>query len=334
MLTKRLIIVLLPVLVLFLSQCAEEQPETVTSAMAGQFALLPDSGYGLLYINVKEMTGSIAVERLFGDRFETDMNDSRYKEFLDETGLDIRKDITEVYIALLPHQRNDGPFGLALVKGKFDRERLTRFMETTEDAEDIEVADVQGTRLYRFDHDFSLAVLDSETIVAGTPEYVRKNIRTRNKASSSVAAGWIELAKPAQYKSGIFMAFDMRDMRKQIDEKMGRMDKRIPLQSIRSVERIHVSMKCTDHIFFHARSSFDSDEMAELFFDAMKGALATLKLSVSNERSIVDILNKVHMEHDGSTVIVRLNLSPAEFDTLRNREDDFLLTFSKFEPSL
>ena len=61
--------------------------------------------------------------------------------------------------------------------------------------------------------------------------------------------------------------------------------------------------------------------MAGLFYDAIKGGIATLKLGTSDERVVADILNNIDVRQQKESVRIRFEVKIEEIETLMEKKD-------------
>ena len=89
--------------------------------------------------------------------------------------------------------------------------------------------------------------------------------------------------------------------------------------ALRAVQDVQFSVDVNDAIKLDGEGNFSDAQNAELFHDAVKGALATLKLSVSDDRDAVDVMNKVNISTGNNSVKVNLEMSKADVEKLMQR---------------
>jgi hypothetical protein len=70
---------------------------------------------------------------------------------------------------------------------------------------------------------------------------------------------------------------------------------------------------------FHALGQFEDAEKAGLFRDAMKGFVATAKLSMSEDRDAIDILNKIKIDTKKDEVVIQFKMSQEDIDKLKEK---------------
>ena len=80
---------------------------------------------------------------------------------------------------------------------------------------------------------------------------------------------------------------------------------------------MNASIKFDEKLTFHGMSQFSDKEKAQLFHDALKGFIATAKLSMSKDRKAVDVLNKIQTDIKGKEIIIEFEMSKEDIDRLK-----------------
>ena len=95
-------------------------------------------------------------------------------------------------------------------------------------------------------------------------------------------------------------------------------DKNTPLvfkeliKGLKSLEQAIASFNVTDKFSFHGIGLFNDPEQTLLFHDALKGVLAMIKISASEDREAVDLINKLKTDIDGTKIEVNIKYSLEE----------------------
>ena len=75
-------------------------------------------------------------------------------------------------------------------------------------------------------------------------------------------------------------------------------------------------MDFSDQLSFYGQGECLDAEKADLLRDAVKGLLASVKLAVSDERDVVDTINKVNVKSKKEKVIVYFKMNTEEIKKL------------------
>ena len=87
---------------MLLLHCGNDGFEGVSSDVANQFSQMPESVSGLAYVNMDQVRKSLFYE-MITDSMEMHINeDEEFRDLVDATGFDFRRDIDEVYIGFNP----------------------------------------------------------------------------------------------------------------------------------------------------------------------------------------------------------------------------------------
>ncbi|MEJ2054166.1 MAG: hypothetical protein P8X42_09625, partial [Calditrichaceae bacterium] len=120
-----------------------------------------------------------------------------------------------------------------------------------------------------------------------------------------------------KYKDSAWFTMDTKLLAKQMHKQNNK-----KLKSLESIERFSISADLNENLRIYCESVFISNEKAKLFYDAAKGVIAAGKLSVTDDREIIDILNAIDVSQDGDIVTIDMKLNKQEIEKLKNKKDD------------
>lgn len=288
-------------------QCARERVEPVSSAMAKQLALLPQSASGLAYINLEKMRQSPFYE-MMRDSMENRMRHDRdFEELVEATGFDFRKDVNEVYVSFDPNpQKHEGKF-LVVAIGNYDPEKIMDFVAKKDEENKINEENYSDFTLYRVeDKEHVFCFANQNYAVGGHEQYVKSWLNNFKEGKADAAAGkeLVERIKQLKYKDSAWMTMNTAALMDRVMDQMEQQENMQKFDALRAVQNVHFSVNVNDEISFDGTGNFSDAEKAQLFHDAIKGALATVKLSLSSDRDAVDVINKIHIKTDDSRVRV------------------------------
>ena len=150
-------------------------PPALAIAQAGPGGLryVPEDAHILAYANVRDVMLSELRQRL--RQVEPDLDGQR--EFRDQTGIDIERDIDQVVAGLVPapDEANSEPRALVVLSGRFDTTRLEALAREHGSIVDEHL----GTRLLRVtadDNQFAMAFVEPGVIALGSEPTVRRAI--------------------------------------------------------------------------------------------------------------------------------------------------------------
>jgi hypothetical protein len=228
--------------------------------------------------------------------------------FLAEAGLDPVRDVDAMVVALRP--QDEGGEALALFAGRYDPTSLAAAL-TKRGAATVAVGDVTGYRLDEHHGDKGpILVPTADLVLVGDSSSLATALAGTHTANRSVeeavAAGQLDLRAP------FWMLVDVPQAAREGMEKAELRGDAADAQAIggvmrasASVRRVVMYARLSDVLEIHSHAVADSAENAGLLRDAVKGALAVMRLRVQNEQpELVDVLRRVDVGVNGATVSV------------------------------
>lgn len=319
---------------LLLWQCARERPQAISAEMTRQLALLPlsdisgETPAGLGYINLERMRQSAIYTMLQDSLRERMHGEKELDELAEATGFDFRKDVKEVYLAFEPGpQRRAGNF-LAAAIGKYDSQRIMDFVARENTGKPITPESYNGVTLYRVeDKPFVLGFADESYAVGGKEQWVKSWLDNFRAAKSDVTLDpdLAERLKPLKYKNGAWFVMDPTHLVNALMDEMREDTDARRLEVLRAVRSLNFSLDMGEEIKFDGLGQFTDAEKAKLFQDLVKGALATVKLSLSGDRAAIDVMNKIHVKTDGKNVRVDGKMSRKDLEKLMQHQHGLAL---------
>ncbi len=307
-------------------QCTREQPEPLSRKMWGQIALLPESAPAIGYVNIQSLKDSpffsIFEDHIGKKHFYSD----EYQEFMDATGLDIRRDIHEIYFCFLP-EKEGGPEGiLAVINGSYQPENIINYIRGHEENETLSQESYQNFTIYDLDdNEMSVCFADSNQLIGGNRDLVEKWLDNYSSKSSKITPRTLDRVRSLRYKSQGWLSVDVRTFMHKMMSTIQRHWEGKRFEGLKSMEDVNFSMKIEQDIKFSGAAMFSNHETAKLFKEAIKGWIATAKLAVSQERKAVDVLNKIRVDSHGNQVSVRFTMTREDVETLKNSRPDLAL---------
>ncbi len=303
-------------LALLLWNCSGEKSESLSGEMQTELAQLPAGFDGLIYTNVKSMKSSPFFKMMIEKHTPNWEKDQEFKQFCEETGFDPLEDIEELYLGFsapeTPREKN----ALVIVKGNFDVEKLRSYFGKHGQSGPIGDAGYEG---YFFDapngEAMLLALVDQHRIALGKSALLEKyltGLKNGNKADN----GYAKLVKPVRYKNGAWMSVNTAGMMEKVLDQLDRNPDLPRFPALEHVKYVQWSMKADQELNFDAAGDFGEAEYANLFHDAIKGALAAFKLAVSRDRRVIDVINKIEVKKAGSRVSVHASLNQDDLKKL------------------
>ena len=303
-------ILLLFSIMLFLTviiSCVQERKHPVSAEMESQIALLPQDAGIFGYVNIKRLSNAEFSHFFVDSAKKHIMQQGDFLEFVEQTGLDPEKDIREVYFAGKLETNGKTPPGLVVVKGEFDPEKIVSFLLEKEEHNRILKEDYKDNNLYLIEEKASaFCFANNQTLIGGGVEQVKTWLDNQHSDKVSLSGNKLLLQEleNMKYKEGMWLSLNPKVWKEQLK------GKRLPdFKGLDELKNLGFSLDITDKLQFSARGAFTDAERAKLFEEAIKGFVAAGKLSVSDDREVIDILNNIDVQADGSNVKVDFEIN-------------------------
>jgi hypothetical protein len=308
-------------------QCAIERTEPISQQISEELALFPANATGVGYANMAAMRESPFFS-MMQKRWDNGLGYSdEYQEFMEKTGLDLRKDINEVYFSIAPTEIKRKPSILVVIKGSYNPDKIIEFIESESKEDEVGEESYKDFTLYNLNNDNILfSFTDHNRLIFGNATLVKSWLRQfkedKKKEIDSDLSKRLDLLK---YKSGAWFVLDAENMIEEMMKEMQRHPEARRFTGLKSLKDFSFSMKVEDKLWFSGVGKFSDEEKAELFQDAVKGFISTMKLSVSEDRQAVDVLNKINVKHKGNRVMMDFEMSQEDIEKLQAKRPKIAL---------
>jgi hypothetical protein len=316
---KFLILILLSVLMVMLfTNCEQEKKEQVSEDMFQQIAMLPGDAEAIAYLNIDKIEQSTFFDMFMDSVADNPFHDEEYMDFVKQTGFNFKKDLHEIYLTS-GIKNHDDPAAEAfiMVKGTFDPEKLVNFLKENDEKDKIESVEYEGYTFYTVeDAKKSFCFYDNSTLIAGSQEMMKEWIKNTSGTESRVTPEILARINALKFKNSAWFTVKADQITKNLKN-----DKFKKIKGIEDLKAMSVSMDFSDQFQLDGHSEFKNEETAKLFKEAVKGLIATGKLSVSDDRDIIDILNAINVDSDDNNVSIDLKLSQEEIQKLMDKRN-------------
>lgn len=322
---KMWIFVVLIILILSLFwQCSREDSQPFSRDAEQEIALLPAQASGLGFLNIKAIRESPFFAMVKENLEENPFYSKDYQEFLDATGLDIRKDIEELYFCLIPEENQEKPELFALIKGNYDPQKITEYILQNSDEGEVVTSSYAEHTIYNLDDDkFAFCFADNSRLILGNENQLKTWLdRTGERKKTRITAEMQRRLKDVRYKGEAWVSMDAKGFVEKMMNEMNRHSREGRFEALKSLQNMNASAKFDERLSFHGMSQFSDKENAKLFHDALKGFIATAKLSVSQDRKAVDVLNKINTEIRGDRIILDFKMSKEDINRLKKKKEE------------
>lgn len=306
-------------LVVLLASCARETREPLSQKMIDQIALLPQDANIIGYMNFQQVYQS-PFFHFFADSARKNLfRSEEYQEFIESTNFDIEKDIHELYFAANTVEPKDTKGGLVMAIGHYDSEKIVNYISSKDKQKELIKKDYLNFELYQpEDEDKVFCFVNEEIFIAGIESQVKSCLDKSLKKPDEVEVtpALLDRIEQLKYKYCAWFTMDTEMLLEELEES----DIPDKLQGLKSLKKLNFSFKVADKLKFFGECECSDSEKAELFQDAVKGFIATVKLSVSDDRESVDILNKVDVDTRRNRVEVKFQMTKAEIEKLIEKD--------------
>ncbi len=311
---------------------------------------LPSGATAIAWIDFEDLAEAMSAEQWdqYEEMLQGDENAQELERFEEATGINLREDMRQLGVALMPGGGNDN-WPIVLIEADFDRGRLESLLTDTESIE------YEATTMYAVDDivrnlevavggdedidspgaeaetaaadDAYIVVLDDTTLAIGTEESLRividvdggrretlKSDPDMNDLISEVAGHgqiWLVATKSA-----------WDDQVADLGESgAGGM---VPATAIESIETITLSIRMGDGLSIHLAGISRSSEDARMLADALNGLLSIGKMMIQGmQPELFEIIDReMHAEQDARRITMETNLTQAELEFLLRRFEE------------
>ncbi len=194
-----------------------------------------------------------------------------------------------------------------LARGDFDLEVL--FSSLKINTPDIKLMreERDGHLFYDIDiQDFQIRVMDKEIMVIGQESDVisweQGFSGTRKTSLEGAVKSRIDALNRLQVKSGLWLWLDPSAIDLDVSSDV--------------VENVVLGAEFMDRLKMHSKISCKDTDAAETVSQAIKGMLATLKLSATDDRQVIDLINDIETSVNKSTIDLNTELTVKEFQVV------------------
>lgn len=325
---------LLMLLAMLAASCSRTGSTSMSSTVEQHLAWIPQEVNSVAYFDVQSLRQSElgkSLEKDFDHKISRWRDDEDYKKFLDKTGFDVEKDLHNVLMGFDADHREASQHFAVIATGNFDEQKIIEAIKAARDSMDFhhhqsELASetYNGKTIYVVKEEGEKACYfaDAHTLVAGSKEWVQAVIDGKS-ADHSVQKNAVitELLGKLRYKAQCWFVANTTMMMAKVADELGESDSFKGTRAVKAVQNIVFSAQVANKADLYGEALCDSDDNSQLLTEAVKGALATAKLAVSDDREAVDMLNRVDIDQAGKVVKMSASLDKAFFEKMRERVD-------------
>lgn len=231
-------------------------------------------------------------------------SDDDYLDFVEKTGVDIKKDVDLVWAGAMPAEHDESIGGL-IAMGRFDKDRIVDYMREKH-RHDFDKLSYRDHDVYTTDDKEGLiSFLDSRTVVLGEKTWVEAVIDQFEDKTASILdnPGMSAHIKDMSGKSHLWGVANLEDKSQKWARRLRNGGSGFggtkSLEHMRSI-LFYTIMGKEANVVVHG--NFSSDEDAKNLADAITGFKALGKMMMSDDREAVDMLNEIKIRSEGPVV--------------------------------
>ena len=302
-------------ILLFVGACTGEAPREAVGPGPGKelLSLLPVESNFLMYANLEAIRQTPLGRQWQADleqKVEADIEDEGYRDFVEATGLDPKRDLHEIWVAAVfskKEHENDSEEGGAILRGKLDRGRILDYLRTKKE-KDVREQAFMGHTIYTFeddDDDISFAFLTDETVVVGDEGWLR-GVLKRNKSGGRSVLDNPTMANSLDeitFRKHVWGIINVDELAEEWAEEIRERGSRFKgTRSIENMKAFVFYAQFRDKADVRLKGLFESEEEAKLLEEMLTGFKAMAKLMVSDDREAVDMLNDIEIRTKGTVL--------------------------------
>ena len=171
----------------FVVSCGKKVASPVAGSAKAEdmLSLFPKDTRGLIVVDVHRIMKTEAVAKAIKDK----ENDQKYQEFIQQTGIDLQKDVFFFSAGMMGDFTQKNPDGAAIINLRYDKAKILDVVAKKRGA--LTSADYNGVTVYQAppgedNKPFSGAFLDESNILVGADAAVKKVIDVYQKKAENV----------------------------------------------------------------------------------------------------------------------------------------------------
>lgn len=315
--------------------CSKTPTTSLPAAVDQHLAWIPQAVNSVAYCDMQSMRQSElgqALKKDFEEKIAKLRRDRDFQELLQRTGFDLEKDLHNVLVGFHGGEHDSLPGFAFVATGNFDEQKIVNTINTARDSlekfhgehemPEWRTETYNGKTIYvvREHGENAFYFADAHTFVAGNKDWVQAIIdgKTANR-SVKQNADLAALLNKVRFKEQCWLVANTADVMEKVAREMGEHRDFKGTRAVKAVQGVTFSAQVGQKATLYGEAVCDSEENSELLVDAAKGALATAKLAVSDDREAVDMLNRISIAVHGKAVQFNADLDKAFFDKMREK---------------
>jgi hypothetical protein len=288
----------------FASYMGLDRLNLLGSGKLDELSLVPDTVELVAFADVRKLMDSDLRHRLTPELRPQGGRD----QLLEQTGIDIARDVDAVYLVVLPSDPLEQGGGLPLVvaRGRFDQPRIEALVLSRNGT----TTDYQGTRLVTAEPNVGVAFVSADLVAVGSPASVRRLLDTRAGRVPSVTgdAGLMRLVqRVAEADTWTVARIDT------LRNRSGMPDFPAQLPAITwFAAGGDVGAEVSATIHAEARDAQAAEDLREI----IRGIVALVRTQVGQQPEFTAVIDSIEMSSEGNTVSLGFSIPAEALDKL------------------
>lgn len=327
----KLIIVFIAIIGIFIlnTGCSGEPKQTEISAnLSNYLSLIPKQTNVLFYANFENLKQTPLGEDIRSElekKLKEEREDEDYLRFVEETGIDLKRDIYEIWVGANAVDNQDKQGG-AIIRGKFNKERIIDYVKR-EKSHKLHKDSYKSFNIYLLnDDDKAFTFLNNKTVAIGNLYWLQKVISQSKNGEASVLnnSAMAELLAEVSYKKQLWGILNLKELTGNWVEEIRKHGSEFKgTKSLENMQWIVFSAQVEQKANVQIEGYFSTNEEAQLLADMLNGFKAMAKFVLSDDTEAIDMLNEIKISTDGAKVRILARVDRGYFEKLEQKKAKF-----------
>ena len=296
-----------------------------TSAFAADLMkLIPAETAFVLHLNLSKILTNENVKKSIDENMakQTPEQKKAYDEFIQKTGIDPLKSITEVMVFVADKsEKKDKPDAAVLFNGTFDKNKILEAIKADPKAKEetiIEKFEGFDAIKSKKQDEGTGVFLDDTTAIVGTAAPIKSVIEVKNGKAKDLGTNekFVSLMKKIDTAANLWGAGV-------IPEALKAQAKANPQAApLANVNTVCFSFNFDKDITFNFMGEVDKKENMDQVMTALNGFLAMVKMIAGQTPEAAEVLNLIKVEADGTTAKISMQVAKEKLDEIKKKIEE------------
>jgi len=306
------------IFLLLISACSVQKSVPLSVELKKQITMLSKDALVLGYVNVHQILNSPVYELLYNETAAGPFANKAYREFVKKTGFDLRENMQEMLFAG-EHATTNDTRGMFVALGNFDVQKISNYIKNEDQDKKLKETNYGPFIVMSFEGDgFSMCFADSNHFVAGARQLVEDwlDIFSGQKESGEIDVRLRQRIERLSSRESMWVIMDAGILMETLEKEGIAIAK-----GLKNIQNADIAMTMNESLEVYSRIMCADQEKAEMVHDAIRGFVSSVKLTVSDDRDAVDVLNKIDVDSDDAAVTGKMKLNQEEIKKLLQKRN-------------